>query len=1107
VSPVPRITVVVPIYNVEAYLDECLESLAGQTLRDLEVVMVDDGSTDASAEIAERFAERDGRFRLIRQANGGLSAARNTGIDAAGGELLAFVDSDDALPLNAYELLLGALDKTGSDFATGNVHRLKSQVQFLSRAFGTTRLKTHITRFRPLLADRTAWNKLWRRSFWDAHELRFPEGRVHEDIPVVLPAHFMARSVDVLADPVYYYRVRESGDLSITQRRLERRVLADRLSAVEEVHAYLEREGPRRARHWYEETIVADDLRYFLDVLDRADDEYRQLFLDRANALLDRCSSRIYRPLPPIQRLKWHLARRRALPELVEVLRFQREELAETAPVRIRGRWYGDYPFRDDRRLRIPSSVYVFRLGQGFPLEAGIDRLRIEGTRLHVEGWAYIDAIGAPGKGSQRVTLSAVARGRLRRVRARLTPIRARGRPRHRPDVTAAARRPLGDPSWSGFAASLDLRRLRARHDGTWELDVIVRAGRVTRRRMRFQLGGAVPVRAVDAPLSVRVVPTDGKELLVERRARWAVVDSHRCDGDALELSGRLRGVGASELELRPGDGSDSRRYPLAGDFTVHVPLADLLDSPDRTWQPLVDGVRLRLPEDALQAAWGRDGREVALVRTPRGEAELDVRRARPVLTGARWDGEALRLEGVPDDVALVSPDRGERHPARTPSRIPSLAGDLPLAEGTWELRAGDVPVMVSPALALPVETVIDHKRFTLGMTADGAATLTVTRDLDEDERGRFNELRLRRSQYARRRRETVRDAVVYSSFRGRQCSDSPRAIHEELVRRDAPLEHLWIVRDARARVPETATALREGSREYYAALARARYVVFNDHFPDWFRRRDDQVCVQTGHGAPLRKLGFDSGSRQRTFRRVEHRWDEQVANWQYVVSPSSFATPILRRAYGIDGEILQTGQPRVDRLLAANGVRERLGVPADARVVLYAPSYRDEVVDRRGRFRLDWRLDAERLRAALGPDTVLLARKHPQVLDAIPADGHVRDVSAYPDATELLAAADVLVTDYSSLMADFANTGRPILLYAYDLEDQQARGFYLDLATEAPGPLLRSPDELLEALRDVDAAVDGCEERYRAFAARFCELDDGRAAGRVVDRVLTPIR
>src|SRR5919199_728512 len=135
----PRVSVVVPIYNVEPYLRSCLDSLAAQTYTDLEVVMVNDGSTDRSAEIADAFSARDPRFRLLEQPNRGLSAARNTGIDAASGEFLAFVDSDDIVAPAAYELLVGALDASGSDLATGNVHRLtgagSKQVGFLSRAF------------------------------------------------------------------------------------------------------------------------------------------------------------------------------------------------------------------------------------------------------------------------------------------------------------------------------------------------------------------------------------------------------------------------------------------------------------------------------------------------------------------------------------------------------------------------------------------------------------------------------------------------------------------------------------------------------------------------------------------------------------------------------------------------------------------------------------------------------------------------------------------------------------------------------------------------------------------------------------------------------------
>ena len=171
----------VPVYNVEEFLETCLDSLLAQTFTDFEAILVDDGSTDHSAEIAHRYAERDSRFRIVTQENGGLSKARNTGADAANGEFLVFLDSDDALPPNAYELLVGALDETGSDFATGNVHRLTRfatfQSPFLAKTFPETRLKTHVTKFRPLLADRPAWNKLWRRSFWDANGFRFPEGR------------------------------------------------------------------------------------------------------------------------------------------------------------------------------------------------------------------------------------------------------------------------------------------------------------------------------------------------------------------------------------------------------------------------------------------------------------------------------------------------------------------------------------------------------------------------------------------------------------------------------------------------------------------------------------------------------------------------------------------------------------------------------------------------------------------------------------------------------------------------------------------------------------------------------------------------------------------
>ena len=223
-------------------------------------------------------------------------------------------------------------------------------------------------------------------------------------------------------------------------------------------------------------------------------------------------------------------------------------------------------------------------------------------------------------------------------------------------------------------------------------------------------------------------------------------------------------------------------------------------------------------------------------------------------------------------------------------------------------------------------------------------------------------------------------------------------------MRRGAPLEHLWVVRDGPCRVPDTATVVRANSREHYEAMARARFVVANDHFPEWFQRRPDQTCLQTWHGTPLKQLGLRRLEPAQRTGASSVGWERHVVNWQYVLSPNRFTTPILRRAYAIEGEMLETGYPRNDVLARADRdgaarCRRRLGLPEGARVVLYAPTFRDDVRDSRGRYRLEPALDIDRLRAAVGADTVVLFRKHHYIVDPVPvtADGFVRDVSAYP--------------------------------------------------------------------------------------------------------------
>lgn len=220
----PTLSIVVPVFDVEPYISSCLASLLGQNLPDIEVIVVDDGSTDASRSIADEWARKDSRVHLLEQPHAGLSAARNTGVRAARGTYLAFCDSDDAVPANGYVSLVESLEATGSDLASGDVRRLHSTGLHphpgYQDLFAQDRLRTHIRRHTALVRDRMVWNKVFRRSFWTAHDLAFSLP-AYEDAPVMMRAHIEASAVDVLSEVVYLWRIRELEPPSITQRREE----------------------------------------------------------------------------------------------------------------------------------------------------------------------------------------------------------------------------------------------------------------------------------------------------------------------------------------------------------------------------------------------------------------------------------------------------------------------------------------------------------------------------------------------------------------------------------------------------------------------------------------------------------------------------------------------------------------------------------------------------------------------------------------------------------------------------------------------------------------------------------------------------------------------
>jgi len=350
----------------------------------------------------------------------------------------------------------------------------------------------------------------------------------------------------------------------------------------------------------------------------------------------------------------------------------------------------------------------------------------------------------------------------------------------------------------------------------------------------------------------------------------------------------------------------------------------------------------------------------------------------------------------------------------------------------------------------------------------------------------------------------------VYNSFAGR-FSDSPRAVYERLLDQGPEHEHVWLADpDHLHGFPEGTTTVEVGSPASIAALESADALVANTHTEVEWTKAPGALYLQTWHGTPLKRIHHDVLPTSAPGDRLA-RLDLDVARWDVLLSPNRVSTERLRGAFRFGGEVVETGYPRNDLLLSPGRearraqVREALGIAEHTTAVLYTPTWRDDAYYAEGGIQLA--LDVEAFTERLGADVVLLPRLHYMMTSRMaPLQGPgVRDVSYYPDVRELYLAADVMITDYSSTMFDFAVTGKPMVFYAYDLDAYRdsVRGLYFDLVPEAPGPVVETSGDVLDALSDLDGVRARYADRYAAFQARYCDLEDGHATDRVVDLLL----
>ncbi|MEB7392526.1 bifunctional glycosyltransferase/CDP-glycerol:glycerophosphate glycerophosphotransferase [Mammaliicoccus sciuri] len=355
-------------------------------------------------------------------------------------------------------------------------------------------------------------------------------------------------------------------------------------------------------------------------------------------------------------------------------------------------------------------------------------------------------------------------------------------------------------------------------------------------------------------------------------------------------------------------------------------------------------------------------------------------------------------------------------------------------------------------------------------------------------------------------------NVVVFEAFGGKNYSDSPKYIYEYMLENYPENQYVWILKNpSKSVIPGNPLKIKKGSLEYYKAYSKAKVWVNNARLPLALNKKDNQKYIQTWHGTPLKKLANDMKvvrMPSTTTPQYKRNFHMETSRWDYLVSPNHYSTEIFESAFWMDEErVLEIGYPRNDLLVThANDeeliakIRENVNIPEGKKVLMYAPTWRDDEFIKKGQYLFELKINLENLYESIGEEYVILLRMHYLISNAIDLSGYENfaiDVSNYDDISELYLITDALITDYSSVMFDYGILKRPQFFFAYDIEkyDKNLRGFYLDYVNDLPGPIIEDPFDLADSLKDIDLIKESYQDKIDEFYERFCSLEQGESS------------
>ena len=359
---------------------------------------------------------------------------------------------------------------------------------------------------------------------------------------------------------------------------------------------------------------------------------------------------------------------------------------------------------------------------------------------------------------------------------------------------------------------------------------------------------------------------------------------------------------------------------------------------------------------------------------------------------------------------------------------------------------------------------------------------------------------------------------ILFESSNGRNYTGNPKSIYEEILNQglDKEIKCVWSFDQTNTEIKGNAKKVKRSFFKFLYYSLRSGAWVFDSRHLYYLRKNKKTKYIQTWHGTPLKKLGLDMDyidmSGNQDIKQYHDDFRKNTSLWQYLISQNSYSSEIFRHAFDFKGEMLEIGYPRNDILINKNNaedideIKTRLNIPKDKKVILYAPTWRDNEYYEKGKYKFATEMDFDQMKSELSDEYVLIVKFHYLVkenIDWSKYDDFVIECDADWDIQELYLISDMMITDYSSVMFDYSLLKRPMIFYAYDLENYKnnLRDFYFDMINEVPGPICLTNDEMIGFIKNYTEESYKMEfgEKYKNWSEKFNTFDDGNASKKVI--------